>query len=216
MSWLRKIAGAVVELDDQPAADTPPKTLPPGTRVAQSVPSAVAPPVAPHAVDQALHGALMTAALARKTALSGVIEQAEKLRSVLADDVQRIQAAATVTSNVTADSIAQAANTHLGDLNTERNRFSQEVATARSTSVDALERQAAGLDSEVASAQAQIQQLQAQIDAKAQSAASIRSQAATTAAELDAQVNSFELSFAAVKQYIETTRDSIIGVISKK
>lgn len=213
--WKRAL-GTIVELEPEaPAAAPPPKTLPPPTAAPVSAVPGVAVAPAPLA-DNKLIGVLKSAALARKTVLTGVIEQADKLAAVITNDSQRIQAAATVTANVTVESINQAAGTHLADLNNERARFSRELGQLVDTKVTQVQARAANLESQIAGFQAEIERLNASIAAASAQAAEARAQADQANIELAQEQQNFEAAVAEVTRYIETTRDSINGVISKK
>jgi chromosome segregation ATPase len=216
MSFLKKLARAFVEVDEGPPKPGQPpatllKTLPAGA----SIVSGVSAP-APAAIDAALHASLTAATLNRKTVLTGLIEQSEKLRAVIPDDRQRIQAAAAVTANVTVDAVTQAAAAHIADLNNQRNTFDRELTIARASEVDAVRARAQSTETQALAAQAEIERLQASIATLTAQAQQLHQDADRAAAELDTQAANFEQTFSSVQYYIETTRDSVIGVIGAK
>lgn len=201
----KRLAGTLVELDDKPPAAPAAKPV----TVAPSVP-----PQQATAEDRELHAALMKSALNRKTAFSGLIESAERLRSVPGlDDTQRIKSAAAMAGNVTIEMITQAAASHTGDIALERGKFNREITNSKSTRVDLLLSQATTLDSQVQATQAEIQRLTEQVATMTSSATTLRTQAAAAVDELTQVAATFEAAAAQVEQYITTTRDSIVSAL---
>lgn len=203
----KRIAGAVVELEDDAA--TPPQPAAPVKAPVAPAPGAAAP-----AVDQALHDALMRSALSRKTTFSGLIESAERLRNVPGmDDTQRIKAAAAMAGSVTTEMITQAAASHIGDITIERSKFNREIAGAKAARVDTQVQQAANLDTQVQQALAEAQRLSTQAATLTEQAAALRANATAAEAEIAQTISVFEATAAQVEQYVTTTRDAIVSAL---
>lgn len=212
MSLLRKALGAIVELDDEPKSDAPPKVLPSGpTGPAPLTPAAITPP----SLDATLQALLMKAALQRKTVFSGMLDAAEALRNVPGmTDTQRMQAAAAM-GNATGESVKQAVQSHISDLGAERTKFQREIDSARQARVIQAMQAAEAHDASLSELQRQIDALQAQIASSTEAARQLRESAGAADLELSQTVSSFDATFAAVEAYLVTTRDSVISALKK-
>lgn len=199
-SLWNRIVGTVIDLE----SDQPPEVKPEAKPAVVSTPQPLS---QASSVDTALQESLMKIALARKTVFSGLIEAAEKLRTVPGmDDSQRIKAAAAMSGSVTVNAIDQAVAAHLSDIDNERSKFTRELSSAQASRVaDAIRAAEA--------AEAEVQRLTSQIQALAEKSASLRASAQTAEAELNNAASSFAATSASVEQYINTARSSIISAL---
>lgn len=206
--WKRigsKIADTLVEPDAPSSAPSQPTSPQPSSVVV------TAPAVN---VDQAVFDALRQTALSRKTVFSGLIETAERLRSVPGlDDIQRIKSAAAMAGNVTTEMIVQAAAGHIGDISSERRKFEREIASAKAARVETVQSQVSTIETQAQSMQAEIDRMTTQIQQLVSQATSLRASAADAEAELLQTVTTFETTVARVEQYITTTRDAIVSAL---
>lgn len=215
----KRLASVVVEFDE--TAEVPKKLqqpLGPGPVVPIAAPSlptssgALATPAAQ--ADQPTIDGLMKATFARRTLFSGVVETAEKMKAVIKDDTQRIQAAAITAGNVTAPAITQAFGLHEQDLAAERARFNAEIAGAKAAQVEAVLTDATRADREIEAANAEIARLQGVIASATARGNELRAQAQQAEASLQAAAASFEASYAVVSTYVSSMRDAVTAAIA--
>lgn len=199
-SLWKRIASTVVDLEES----SPPEAGPvakPTTSTTQLSPQPVAQPP-----DAELQEKLMKIGLSRRTIFSGLIEAAEKLRSVPGmDDAQRIKAAAAM-SGATARDIEQAVPIHLNDLASEHGKFDREISSVKMKRVDDATRAAEA-------AEAEAQRLAAQPATFSENAISLRASVAEAVAELATLESAFKATAAYVEQYIVTAQKDIISAL---
>lgn len=208
----KKLASTVVVFDEEPAEPMRPQAsnlLPVSSR-----PTVAAPP--PMGVDPALFETLMTAALARKTVFSGLVDSARRLESVIPDEMQRIKAAAAMTQqSITPAAVQTAVAGHVQDLQVERGKFTRDLAAVQATKVNAPTQQAATLDAQVGREQAEMARLTQSIEAAQTQAAQLRATAAAANSEITATTAMFDAAISQVEQRLTALSDNITSALSK-
>jgi hypothetical protein len=207
-SFWKKALSVVADFDEAPAVPKTPQPI--------SVP-VIAPTTAVQAAtdDSELVTTLMTAALSRKTVFSGLIESAEKLKTVLPDELQRIKAAAAMTGTVTAAAIKTAVDGHLQDVNTERSKFTRELASMKATNVDAQVNQAIQLEDQASRERAELERLTASIANLAAQATQLRASADAATVNMQTTTTLFSAAADHVDQRLAELRDTIISALAK-
>lgn len=211
MSLLRKMANLVVELDEEPQnAAEPPKGAAPATAPISPVPITALPAAG---IDNDLRDTLMKKAFARRTVLSGMIESADKLKSIIPDETMRLKAAAATTGTVTAVAIQQALQAHQVDLNSEKSAFARDLEAAKTSQVTTVIANAAALETQANNARSQIEQLTKQVADLTQQAVELRNSAAATEQSLAATQQTFEATVASVEASLAQTADAILSAL---
>jgi hypothetical protein len=213
MSWLNALKDAVfVEDPNAPKQDAtaPAKTvtvmagnIAPGTAVPMSA------PVSPEFV-----AAIRKAVLGRNTALTQLMATADKLAAIIPDPNQRLKAAyATAGDGRTVAQIVQAVDVHLADVEGEELKFKAALDGKAHAEVAPLEQQAQlqaqaveRAQQEIASAQARIAELGAQIGTLTQEAANAQAAAVAKRQELELMASNFKLAANAVRAELQQNK----------
>ena len=118
-----------------------------------------------------------------------------------------------VAGSVTTEMIVQAAAAHTGDIALERSKFGREIATSKASRVDTVTAQAANLEGQAQTAQAEIHRLGTKIAELTQQANTLRANATAADAEIAQAVTTFEATAGQVEHFITTTRDAIVSAL---
>ena len=205
--WKRAL-GTIVELE--PKQDKVPKILPTSSPVVY-VGSGPAPQQ--RTVNQELLQELMKASLKRRTAFSNLVDSAERLRSVIPDDAQRIKAAVVTTGDVTAVAIKQALSAHESDLVNEITQFVREITSLREERVGKVNGQALDIEKQIDVANGEIARLQASITSMTEQTRGLKATAQASEVELADNATTFEVTADQVKQYLSSMGEAILSAI---
>lgn len=162
------------------------------------------------------------AVFAKQTALTTLLEAADKLANIIPDANTRYRAAhATAGHGRTAQQIAAAADIHLQDVDGEEMRFKAATESALGSEIASLEAQANAAANQVKATQAQIEQLQQQILAAQQRVGELtQQQAQATAAangkrvELETVAMQFKAAATTVRNDINNLRATVLASLS--
>jgi chromosome segregation ATPase len=217
MSFLNSIKGAIWEDDpnatQQSAAPASPAATP--SVVATRNVSAAS------SVNAEMVAAIRTNTLNRKTPYTALLETATKLESVIPDEVTRIKAAfATVGGQRTVESILQAIDVHVSDVDGERMRFAQATEQRRKTELSSLNAALTQVNESTAQMQANIEALNRQIqtanetiNANTIKASDLSSQIFARTAEFDQAQQQFDAAAGVVRGTLEQQRTAISSIL---
>jgi chromosome segregation ATPase len=207
MSWINAVKGAIFE-------ETPGDTTVPAPVAAN--PSNPSVPTAAPTVDADMVTAIKKTTLARKTAYTALLEAADKLTNVIPDSNTRIKAAYAMVSGEqrTIDTIVNALDIHINDVDSEKARFAQQSKSLHDTDVAAVRTQADTLAATNARLQQQIAELNQQVNANAASIATLAQQADVRQQELDRAAAQFAASAQIVRAEFEQQRATLTTLLS--
>jgi hypothetical protein len=167
-------------------------------------------------IDPALLQHLQQVINKRRTPFTSLIEQSEKLRSIIPDDITRLKAAAVSVGGDKA-SILQAVDIHMNDLDAEAGNFQRFSDSEANTKIGSLKAEAANRERTATDQDARVQALSQEIQQLQQSAAENRAAAAQATvnagaeqAELDRKSAAFSSALNAVKSNL-TTQKSVLS-----
>jgi chromosome segregation ATPase len=208
MSWINAVKGAIFEDSvpaNQPAtvpANTP--VLPAGS-VATSVPTAQSEMIA----------TIRNTTLARKTAYTALLEAADKMISIIPDVNTRLKAAYAMVGGEqrTVNTIIQALDVHISDVDGEKGRFAQFTQQQYANEVESVRTQAANLTADTQRIQQQIAELNQQVATNTNRVAELNQQADTRQRELDSAVSQFNASAQVVRSEFEQQRSSLATIL---
>lgn len=208
--FFKKALGAFVEFEDgsqsqtqtQTQAPQPVVTVPIQTQSQSQAPS----------VNQEMVDSLMKIVANRKTAYTALVEASERMKSVIPDEGTRLKAAYTMVSaenQRTLDSIIQAIDVHLTDLDGELRRFSaslddqmqKKVGGPRLRIQAIAENKTANL-AEIDRLRKQIDEIVRQNEVNDSEAQRIAQETATIESEINSVGEKFKLSLQYVRQYL--------------
>lgn len=195
MSFLRKVAGAFIELPEE----TVQPTFPAPTRGAPPMPLPQMPgrPASSSTVDQDMVDILTAVSLKRQTAYTAFIEASKKLEAVLPDENTRIRAAFVTVNGEgrSLEQMLQAIDIHAMDVDSEVDKFIRTAESNAKTEVDAVNLKANSLIKENDDIERQITDRQNQIaDLTAR-----KQENSTTSQNLFAQATDAEHKISSVK-----------------
>jgi chromosome segregation ATPase len=214
----KKILSAFVVLDNTPAPVSQHSTAPPTL----SKPPAFAPTYA--GADQGMVDALQKVVVSKKTAYTALLESSERLRGVIPDDIMRLRAAfATISAEGmrTPQSISDAIDVHINDINGELMRFKQTSDTAVASKVGVTRSTIANIASSntgraqtIANLQSQIASLQQSITTDTATATDLTNQADATEAEINATTVRFTTAVDFVKQDLTNKKSQLASTLT--
>jgi hypothetical protein len=223
-SMLRSVLGAFVELDETsaPAATKQPVQAPvtqatPGSSTIQATAQTDS------RVDDMVK-ALEAVITNRKTAYTTLTESANKLEAIIADKVTRFKAAFVNISSDgqrSLDSIGQAIEVHVRDIDGELLRFKAAAQQRLQTTGTELLKKATDAEAAITTATARIEALKAEIVQQEQlvlSSTETASQARTAASTLEAEtastVQAFEQAVETVKSRLQAEKSSLTNMLA--
>ena len=170
-------------------------------------------------IDPALMQHLQGVINKRRTPYTSLLEQSEKLRSIIPDDITRLKASAVSTGNDKA-SILQAIDIHINDLDQEAGNFKRFTDSEAASKIGGLQADAASRERTAADQDARIQALTQEIQQLQQSAAENRAQAAQATvnaqaeqAELDRKAATFGLALETVKNNLAAQKSALAATL---
>lgn len=217
--WADDPAAAPAKPATQPAAAPaaiPAGGFPVGQVAAVSSVTALGPAINPAFVE-----ALRKAIFGKQTALTTLLEAADKLNAIIPDAATRYRAAwATSSQGRTVQQVAAAADIHVADIKGEVMRFEAAVKQQLGAEAATLETRATTLASQIQSAQQQIEAAQQRIAELTQSIGTLTqqhaeasAQAAAKRVEIETTTQQFEAAAASVRNELEGIKSVVLTSI---
>lgn len=210
MSWMNAVKGAIFE-------ETPTNAPIPAPVAAQ--PTGTHTSVTPVSVgaDPEMVSAIKKTTLARKTAYTALLEAADKMTTIIPDSNTRIKAAYAMVAGEqrTVDTIVNALDVHISDVDGERMRFTQQTSQLFANEVETLKAQAASLDATNEQLRNQIASLTQQVTDNAAKSATLLAQATTRNTELEQAAARFTVAAQQVRSEFEQQRVSLSTILSQ-
>lgn len=170
-------------------------------------------------IDPALMQHLQGVINKRRTPYTSLLEQSEKLRSIIPDDITRLKASAVSTGNDKA-SILQAIDIHVNDLDQEAGNFKRFTDSEAATKIGGLKADAASRERTAADQDTRVQTLSQGIQQLQQSAAENRAAAAQATvnaqaeqAELDRKTATFSTALESVKANLAAQKSALAATL---
>jgi chromosome segregation ATPase len=207
MSWVNAVKGAIFEDASTNNTMPPPVAAQPATGT----------PTVSVGVDVEMVNAIKKTTLARKTAYTALLEAADKMISVIPDGNTRLKAAYAMVAGEqrTIDTIVNALDVHISDVDGERLRFTQQTGQLMASEVETLKAQAASLDATTNQLRDQITSLTQQVADNVAKSAALVTQATTRSVELEQAANKFAAAAQSVRSEFEQQRVSLSTILSQ-
>ena len=206
------IKGAIFEEDGAEAkpGDKPVTTT---TVTAGNIPST--PMTIGSTVNPEFVAAIKKSVFGKQTALTSLVEAADKLANIIPDQTTRFKAAyATAGNGRTVQQIAAAADIHLADVEGEELRFKAAVDAKLGTEISQLEASANSAASHIEQLQRQIAEAQARITQLSQQQAEAAAQASSKKMELQLTSDQFKAAAQLVRNEIQTLRTAVTTALA--
>lgn len=207
MVW-NAIKGAIFE--EEPTAGEQPAPSPAPAPSTTGQPMHVGSTVNPEFV-----AAIKKAVFGRPTALTSLVEAAEKLANIIPDPTTRFKAAyATAGSGRTVQQIAAAADIHLADVEGEEMRFKAAVDAKLGTEIQQLESIATNSATQITQLQRQLEEIQQRIIQLTQQQAEASANASQKKMELQLTSDQFKAAAQIVRNEIQALRTTVTSALS--
>lgn len=204
-----KIKGAIFEADPA-AAPSVAKASPAPANSMQAAPHTVS-----TGVNSEFVAVIKKAVFGKATALTALVEAADKLSGIIPDPVTRFKAAfATAGSGRTVQQIAAAADIHLADVEGEELRFKAAVDAKLGTEINQLEATASGAAAQIANLQRQLEETQQRIVQLTQQQAEAAALAGQKKIELQTTSEQFKAAAQTVRNEINALRQTVLSSLS--
>lgn len=155
--------------------------------------------------------AIRKAVFGKTTALTSLIEAADKLQNIIPDQTTRFKAAyATAGSGRTVQQIAAAADIHLADVEGEELRFKAAVDNKLGTEISHLEATASSAATQITNLQRQLEETQQRILQLTQQQAEASAQASQKKIELQTTSEQFKAAAQTVRSEIQALRQTVL------
>lgn len=205
-------------VDGAPKKDEP-KAAPQPTVTNAGSPAGVAAAMSTMAgtsgVNPEFIAAIRKAVFGKTTALTSLIEAADKLQSIIPDPTTRFKAAyATAGSGRTVQQIAAAADIHLADVEGEELRFKAAVDAKLGTEIQRLEGEATNAAQQITNLQRVLEETQQRIIQLTQQQAEAAATAAQKKIELQTTSEQFKAAALTVRNEIQALRQTILTSLS--
>ena len=208
-----KFKSAIFEEDPQapanPKAGTPTVTVTSGNIAAgQAIPMG-------STVNPEFVAAIKKAVFGKATALTSLVEAAEKLATIIPDQATRFKAAyATAGNGRTVQQIAAAADIHLADIEGEELRFKAAVDQRLGMEIQQLETSASSAASQIKSLQEQIASAQQRVIELTQQQGEAAAGASQKRMEQQLVSDQFKAAAQLVRNEIATLRQAVVHSLS--
>lgn len=213
------IKGAIFEADPGEAKAAPKAAAP--TVTSASVPIGAAMDLG-STINPEFVGAIKKAVFGKATALTSLVEAAEKLANIIPDQATRYKAAyATAGNGRTVQQIAAAADIHMADVEGEELRFKAAIEARLGQEAVQLEHTAQAAQQQIVTTSSMIEQLQREIAEKqqrigqlTQAQAEAAAAAANKRAEMQLVGDQFKAAAQAVRNEINILRQAVVNSLS--
>ena len=212
MVW-NAIKGAIFEDDPAASPTTAPASQP--TAATAISPTLTSAPSLAAGVNPEFVAAIKKAVFSKATALTALVDAADKLNNIIPDPVTRFKAAfATAGSGRTVQQIAAAADIHLADVEGEELRFRAAVDAKLGTEITQLEASASSAATQIANLQRQLEETQQRIIQLTQQQAEAAALAGQKKVELHTTSEQFKAAAQAVRNEINSLRQTVVSSLS--
>ncbi len=173
------------------------------------------PQAVPMGVNPEFVAAIKKAVFGKSTALTALVEAADKLANIIPDPVTRFKAAfATASSGRTVQQIAAAADIHLADVEGEELRFKAAVDGKLGSEINQLEATASSAAAQITSLQRQLEETQQRIIQLTQQQAEAAALAGQKKIELQTTSEQFKAAAQTVRNEINALRQTVLSSLS--
>jgi chromosome segregation ATPase len=206
------IKGAIfVDEGEAPKAEAPAAAGP--TITSSSIPAV--PSTIGSTVNPEFIAAIKKAVFSKQTALTSLVEAADKLSNIIPDPTTRFKAAyATAGNGRTVQQIAAAADIHLADVEGEELRFKAAVDAKLGTEIQHLEATASSAATQITNLQQQLEDTQRRIIQLTQQQAEASALASQKKTELQLTSDQFKAAAQLVRNEIQTLRQTVVTSLS--
>lgn len=159
--------------------------------------------------------AIRKAVFGKATALTSLIEAADKLQNIIPDATTRFKAAyATAGNGRTVQQIAAAADIHLADVEGEELRFKAAVDAKLGTEIQQLDATANSAATQITNLQRQLEETQLRITQLMQQQAEAAASSSQKKIELQTTSDQFKAAAQMVRNEIQTLRQTVLTSLS--
>lgn len=159
--------------------------------------------------------AIRKAVFGKATALTSLIEAADKLQNIIPDATTRFKAAyATAGNGRTVQQIAAAADIHLADVEGEELRFKAAVDAKLGTEIQQLDATATSAATQITNLQRQLEETQLRITQLMQQQAEAAASSSQKKIELQTTSDQFKAAAQMVRNEIQTLRQTVLTSLS--